>query len=90
MELLLEDQDSERTGFRHTAVRPEARSLELKARTSHEKWVINKIRALMSWYSKGLHNGGHLRTSINAATSIDQVRDIIQQFFSIAETVTSR
>src|SRR5262249_6682115 len=31
---------------------------------SHDKWVINKIRALGSWYTKGLDNGSHLRTAI--------------------------
>ena len=36
----------------------------------------------MSWYSKGLHNGGHLRTQINAAGSIAEVRDIIRRFFA--------
>jgi selenocysteine lyase/cysteine desulfurase len=56
--------------------------------SSRHRWVINKMRALMSWYSKGLHNGGHLRTAINAATSISQARDIIEQFFGIVETAT--
>ena len=47
-------------------------------RARHERWVINKLRALMSWYSKGLHNGGHLETAINAANSISHARDIIE------------
>jgi hypothetical protein len=37
----------------------------------------------MSWYSKGLRNGGHLRTVINAASSITQTRETIEQFFEI-------
>jgi tRNA-dihydrouridine synthase B len=88
MEMLLHDGQNEADGFRHRAgaiespiPNPESRS------SSHERWVINKMRALMSWYSKGLHNGGHLRTSINAATSISQVRSVIEQFFSVAEPV---
>ena len=48
---------------------------------SHDKWVINKLRALCSWYTKGLDNGSHLRTAINAAESIEQVRDIVAGFF---------
>ena len=32
-----------------------------------ERWVINKVRALMSWYSKGLDGGSHLRIAVNAA-----------------------
>ncbi len=31
---------------------------------SHDRWVINKLRALGSWYTKGLDNGSHLRTAI--------------------------
>ena len=46
-----------------------------------ERWVINKLRALNSWYTKGLDNGSHLRVSINAAESIPQLRDIIETFF---------
>jgi tRNA-dihydrouridine synthase len=49
----------------------------------HHKWVINKLRALNSWYTKGLENGSHLRTSINAAESIAQLRDIVAEFFSV-------
>ncbi len=64
---------------------PNPKSIGERAR--HERWVINKLRALMSWYSKGLYNGGHLRTDINAATSISHARDIIDEFF---EPVASR
>ena len=75
LDLLLSEGQHEADGFRHRA----ARTADPTAR--HERWVINKLRALMSWYSKGLHNGGHLRTDINGAESIDQLRDIIAQFF---------
>jgi hypothetical protein len=43
--------------------------------------VINKLRALMSWYSKGLDGGSHLRIRINAAGSIGELRAIIHEFF---------
>jgi tRNA-dihydrouridine synthase B len=75
--LLLDPGEHEAEGFRHSAAQAPSRQ------SSHERWVINKMRALMSWYSKGLHNGGHLRTSINAATSISQTRDIIARFFGV-------
>jgi tRNA-dihydrouridine synthase B len=48
---------------------------------SHERWVINKLRALGSWYTKGLDNGSHLRTAINTTSSLQQLRDVISQFF---------
>ena len=32
--------------------------------------MINKIRALGSWYTKGLEQGSHLRTAINSTDSL--------------------
>jgi tRNA-dihydrouridine synthase len=43
--------------------------------------VINKLRALLSWYSKGFENGSHLRVRINSAQSIAQVREIVDEAF---------
>jgi tRNA-dihydrouridine synthase len=43
--------------------------------------VINKVRALCTWYSKGVDNGSHLRIAINRAESVDQVRDVVARFF---------
>ena len=48
---------------------------------SHGRWVINKIRALGSWYTKGFENGSHLRTAINSAEHLDRLRDLIARFF---------
>jgi len=48
---------------------------------SHDRWVINKVRALGSWYTKGLENGSHLRTAINSAESLGQLREMLSQFF---------
>ena len=53
----------------------------------HDRWVINKIRALCSWYSKGLDGGSQLRVRINSADSVAQLRDIIDEFFSAAVVV---
>jgi len=91
IELLLNEGENEAEGFRHQAGQSATtvgRDFR-RADRGRERWVINKVRALMSWYSKGLHNGGHLRTAINSGTSINQVRDIVEQFFSIAETAIS-
>ena len=55
---------------------------------SHDRWVVNKLRALGSWYTKGLENGSHLRTAINGAESLQKVRDTIGVFFS-SEAVNS-
>jgi tRNA-dihydrouridine synthase B len=50
---------------------------------THERWVINKLRALGSWYTKGLENGSHLRTAINSATSLESLRQLIADFFAV-------
>jgi len=79
IDLLIHERVDEAEGFRHVAPGqiPEP---ALPAR-GHDRWVINKLRALNSWYTKGLDGGSHLRVAINAAESIDQLRDIIQEFF---------
>ena len=51
---------------------------------THERWVVNKVRALGSWYTKGLENGSHLRTGINSAPSLDVLRQLISEFFGVA------
>jgi hypothetical protein len=46
-----------------------------------ERWVINKLRALAAWFTKGLDNGSQLRVAINHAESIDELRNLICGFF---------
>jgi tRNA-dihydrouridine synthase len=48
---------------------------------THERWVVNKLRALGSWYTKGLVNGSHLRSAINSAESLGALTDVIADFF---------
>jgi tRNA-dihydrouridine synthase B len=52
-----------------------------KRAMSHDRWVINKVRALGAYYTKGLENGSHLRTAINRAESLDALRGAIAGFF---------
>jgi tRNA-dihydrouridine synthase B len=73
LDLLLHEGENEAEGFRHKATQG--------AVNRHHRWVTNKLRALMSWYSKGLHNGGHLRTAINSAESVSEAQEIIGKFF---------
>ncbi len=49
----------------------------------HARWVVNKIRALGSYYTKGMEGGSHLRTAINAAQSIEHLRDLIADSFCV-------
>jgi tRNA-dihydrouridine synthase len=78
VELLLDERAAEGAGFRHTAPGQDAVAAPARGR---ERWVINKLRALGSWYTKGLEDGSHLRVAINSAESIPQLRRIIEDFF---------
>jgi len=49
---------------------------------SRERWVINKIRALCSWYTKGFEGGAQFRIGVNSARSIAELQDLIDRFFS--------
>ena len=56
----------------------------------HHRWVVNKLRALASWYTKGLENGSHLRTAINSSESLDALGHTIETFFFDAPAAPSR
>jgi len=78
LEMLLNERVNEQNGFRHVApshLAPSHRAI------GRERWVINKLRALCSWYSKGLDNGSHLRVRVNSASSIAELRDIVHESF---------
>ena len=77
IDLLLHERVREPEGFRHAAGDVSAHASTI----SHDKWVINKLRALGSWYTKGLDSGSHLRIAINSAGSLSQLRDTISEFF---------
>jgi nifR3 family TIM-barrel protein len=86
IEMLQQERLYEERGFRHVAPGQPQASVPAGPARGHDRWVINKLRALNSWYTKGLDNGSHLRVAINAATSIPELRDVIQDFFSRAQT----
>jgi tRNA-dihydrouridine synthase B len=87
IDLLETERVGEAEGFRHVAP-GQAPAASGPAR-GHDRWVINKLRALNSWYTKGLDNGSHLRVAINAAESIPHLRAVIEEFFFTAERALS-
>jgi tRNA-dihydrouridine synthase B len=80
MDMLLNEGVGEAEGFRHSAPgeRPAYSAAPARGR---DRWVINKLRALCSWYTKGIEHGGQIRVAVNGAESLAQLRDLIQQFF---------
>jgi nifR3 family TIM-barrel protein len=77
--LLLQERVGEAEGFRHQAPGDGARPAPARGR---ERWVINKVRALCAWYSKGLEGGSVLRSRVNTADGLAQLDEIIDQFFA--------
>ena len=57
---------------------------------SRERWVINKIRALCSWYTKGFEGGAQFRIGVNSAKSIADLEDLIDKFFMLGSTTSRR
>jgi nifR3 family TIM-barrel protein len=87
IELLLRERTGEAKGFRHVAPTGAAVPERSEPARGHDRWVINKLRALNSWYTKGLDNGSHLRIAINSAESVARLREIIDEFFLVNEPV---
>ena len=81
IELLQRERIREPEGFRHTAPGASVANAHGVVAIGHDRWVINKVRALGSWYTKGLDNGSHLRTAINSAESLAALRDLVNAFF---------
>jgi tRNA-dihydrouridine synthase B len=83
IDLLLKERVDEAPGFRHEAPMTQEELARVRSGPAQgrERWVVNKLRALMSWYSKGLDGGSRLRTAINMAASVGEVRDLVSQFF---------
>ncbi len=88
IEMLQQERLHEAEGFRHVAPGQAAAGPPSGPARGHDRWVINKLRALNSWFTKGLDNGSHLRVAINQAESIAQLGDIIEQFFLAARAAT--
>jgi tRNA-dihydrouridine synthase B len=84
IEMLQKERVHEPKGFRHVA--PGADQVENESKgpaRGHDRWVINKLRALNSWYTKGIEGGSHLRVAVNSAQSITELRAVIEDFFFV-------
>jgi tRNA-dihydrouridine synthase B len=85
IDLLLAEGVDEADGFRHRAPGSSAsdatRPDDVGVARGRERWVINKLRALCSWYSKGLDGGSHVRVRVNSAERIADLYTIVEKFF---------
>ncbi len=81
--LLSEATEVERDGFRHTAGLDRRVGPKRRSAASRERWIVNKLRALGSWYTKGIDHGSRLRTAINSAGSLAALRAVICDFFGL-------
>jgi tRNA-dihydrouridine synthase B len=82
MQLLLMENVDEAEGFRHALPQdPRLKTQDQRAAVGRERWVINKVRALCSWYTKGFEGGAQFRIGVNSAQSITELKDLVQNFF---------
>ena len=84
IELLLNERLNEGEGLRHFAPGTASGAgggVGGGIARGRDRWVINKVRALCTWYSKGLDAGSHLRTRVNSAASLGELREIVDEFF---------
>ena len=89
LDLLLSEGTAETEGFRHTATADLKAGPARRSARSRERWVFNKLRALGSWYTKGLDNGSRLRVAINHAGSLDELRALIRDFFGVDDELSA-
>jgi tRNA-dihydrouridine synthase B len=80
IELLLSERVDEADGFRHSAVR-QSTGDETRTARGRQRWVINKLRALAAWYTKGFEHGSQLRVAVNGCESLAGLRETIAAFF---------
>jgi tRNA-dihydrouridine synthase B len=92
IDLLLHEGMDEAEGFRHLApgTAPDAPGRPGAVARGHQRWVINKIRALASWYSKGFECGSHFRVAVNKAENVTQLRHIVDDFFFAPDAALQR
>jgi tRNA-dihydrouridine synthase B len=79
IDLLLTERVGERAGFRHMA--PGIAAGSPGPARGRERWVINKLRALGAWYTRGLEGGSQLRMAINSTDSVEELQQLIRAFF---------
>ena len=76
------DQEVVRT-FRSANTGVDPASPSLPAQNSHDRWVVNKLRALGAYYTKGIDEGAEFRSALNTTGSLEELRELIRCFFKL-------
>ncbi len=56
---------------------------------THDRWVINKIRALAAYFTKNVENGAKLRAGINTAESLGALIELVRSSYGVSEDVSA-
>src|SRR5262245_44416796 len=68
----------------HERVRDEPPSFAANAAQAsarHDRWIVNKLRALGAYYTKGIEGGAEFRSALNTTNSLDELREMIGRCF---------
>ena len=93
IDMLIHERTDEAEGFRHQAPAldgPGGRSAGSDVARGHDRWVINKLRALCAWYGRGMHGASQLRVRVNAAERLDDLREIVRETFLAGDRAPRR
>ena len=88
MALLQDERTQEADGFRHVA--SGAQGASPKPQASHDRWVVNKLRALCAWYTKGFEGGAQFRIGVNSALSVSELEELIRGLFFASPALPHR
>lgn len=83
IDLLRSERVREADGFRHVAPGTRESTMPEPSTPRHDRWVVNKIRALGAYYTKGVEGGPELRSGLNSSISVEALRDLIARFFFV-------
>ena len=83
IDLMQHERVREPEGFRRVAPGAARHADEPQAPRNHGRWVVNKIRALGAYYTKGVGNGAELRAGLNTTGSVEELKDLVRRFFGL-------